>query len=579
MRVLGLLLLVWVHPALAFDPAPVVGTRGMVVSAQALASEAGVEVLRRGGNAVDAAVAVGYALAVTYPAAGNLGGGGFMTVRLADGSLHFLDFREKAPLAATAGIFLDEQGNVVPGRSTRTWLAVGVPGSPAGLDHARARWGTMGRRALLEPAIRLAREGFTIGRGDAGLFRVAAAGLAQDPAAAAIFVPGGRALGVGDHLVQTELAASLELLAERGPDEFYRGPIGAAIAAASAAGGGILQRADFEAYRVRELPPIRCSYRGWEIVSAPPPSSGGIAVCQALAILEGFDLAAMGPGSAAATHLVTEAMRRAFFDRNLRVGDPDFVPNPAASLLDRAYAARLRATIDPMRATVSAGMSAVETEGSNTTHYVVADAAGNVVSVTTTLNGWFGVRKVAPGTGILLNNEMDDFTAKPGVANMFGLVQGAANKVAPGKTPLSSMTPTIVLRDGQPAMALGSPGGSRIITTVLNILLNTIDFNMTVTEALDAPRVHHQWRPDVLAMERRALSPDTVAVLRAWGHAIQEQPPWGIAEAVMMGAPRLRPELVQNNAQSLVLTDPDVSGAVLFGAHDPRGGAGAAIGY
>ncbi len=574
-----LILLLCIRPALAFDPAPAAGRQGMVVSAQHLASEAGLDVLKRGGNAVDAAVAVGYALAVTYPAAGNLGGGGFMTVRLADGSAGFLDFREKAPAAATPGMFLAEDGSVTKGRSTETWLAVGVPGTAAGLEAARAKWGSMPRQALLGPAIRLARDGFVIEPGDGALLRAEASGLGRDPEAAAIFLREGKPLEVGDRLVQSDLAGSLELLAQDGPDAFYRGSIGQAIVAASQDGGGILQDADFLGYKVREMAPVGCDYRGFHVLSAPPPSSGGVVLCEVLGVLEGYDLRGMGFHSAAAVHVITEALRQAFYDRNSRLGDPDFVDNPVAALIDPAYTARVRERIDPAHATPSAQVTPLPHEGANTTHYVVVDGAGNAVSVTYTLNDWFGVKKVAPGTGILLNNEMDDFTAKPGSPNMFGLVQGAANAVAPGKTPLSSMTPTILERDGKVAMVVGSPGGPRIITTVLNAILNVVDYGMTVQEALDAPRFHHQWMPDVITAERFALSPDTQAMLETMGHKVVEGAPWGIAEAITVGGARLAPAPAAGSAQSLVLAAPDAGGATLFGAHDPRGGAGGAAGY
>ena len=578
MRALFVLLLLS-PAAYAFDPAPVPGRAGMVVSAQRLATEVGIGILKQGGNAIDAAVAVGYALAVTYPAAGNLGGGGFMTVRLADGSTGFLDFREKAPMAATPGMFLDEAGNVARGRSTDTWLAVGVPGSPAGLEVARLRWGRLQRPEVMAPAIRLAREGFILEAGDVSLLRVVAPGLAKDKEAAAIFLRDGKPFAVGDRLVQTDLANTLERLAREGPDALYRGPIGDAIVAASAADGGILQKADFERYRVRDMAPITCDYRGYQILSAPPPSSGGVVLCEMLNILEGYDVKALGVGSAASVHVMAEAMRHAFYDRNNRLGDPDFVDNPLTQLLDKRYAASIRARIDPKRATPSAQVAAPPKEGANTTHYSVMDAAGNAVSVTYTLNDWFGVKKVAPGTGIVLNNEMDDFTSKPGAPNMFGLVQGEANAVAPGKTPLSSMTPTILLRDGAPVMVIGSPGGPRIITTVLNVILNVIDHGMTVQEAVSAPRIHHQWLPDSIAAERFALSPDTRALLEAMGHKIVDQASWGIAEGILAGAPRLGPAPAANSAQSLILVSPDVLGATLFGAHDPRGGAGSAQGY
>ena len=575
-----LVLLAWLAamPAHAYDPAPVPGQHAMVVSAQHLASDVGMGVLRAGGNAVDAAVAVGYALAVVYPAAGNLGGGGFMTLRLPDGTARFLDFREKAPLAATAGMFLDEAGVVMPGRSTETWLAVGVPGSIAGLEAARVRWGRLDRAAVMAPAVALARDGFVLGPGDVPLFTAAAKGLARDPAAAAIFLPGGQPPRVGDRLVQADLAASLELLMRDGPEAFYHGPLGEALLVASAGGGGIIAQADLDAYAVREMAPVSCGYRGYQVLSAPPPSSGGVALCEMLGILEGYDLKAMGFHSAAAVHVMAEAMRQAFMDRNNRLGDPAFVENPVSELLDPAYAAAVRSRIPPERAASSAPLVPVAAEGSNTTHYAVVDTDGMAVSVTYTLNDWFGVRKVVPGTGIVLNNEMDDFTAQPGKPNMFGLVQGAANAVAPGKAPLSSMAPTIVVRDGKVAMVLGSPGGPRIITTVLNLMLNLVDYGMTVQEAVDAPRVHHQGLPDRLFVEPFALSPDTRALLESRGYTVVDGAPWGIAEAILVGSPRLGPPPASNSAQSLTLGDPAAFGATVFGAHDPRGGAGAAVG-
>lgn len=566
-------------PAWAYDSAPVPGRHAMVVSAQALASKAGLEMLAQGGNAVDAAVAVGYALAVVYPAAANLGGGGFMTLRMADGRATFLDFREKAPLAATAGMFLDEQGNVAKGRSTDTWLAVGVPGSVAGLEAARAKYGTMPRAAVLAPAIKLARDGFVLTAGDVALLRLGTAKFRRDPAATAIFLPGGRPLQPGERLIQRDLAQTLELIAADGADAVYRGPVGDAIAAASESGGGILTKRDFEAYKVRELSPVACSYRGYVIESAPPPSSGGTVLCEILNIVEGYDLRGMGFHSAAEVHVLVEAMRHAFLDRNSQLGDPAFVQNPIAQLLDKGYASDIRSHIDPERATPSAELrpGTPPHEGKNTTQFSVMDAVGNAVSVTYTLNEWFGIHRVAPGTGILLNNEMDDFTSKPGVPNMFGLVQGEANAVAPGKTPLSSMSPTIVSKDGKTVMVIGSPGGPRIITITLEAILNVIDHGMTVQEAVDAPRIHHQWLPDTVYVERFALSPDTRALLEGRGYKFTESAPFGVAEGILAGGPRLTPTGF-GSAQSLNVGLPELPGATLFGAHDPRGPAGAAIG-
>jgi gamma-glutamyltranspeptidase/glutathione hydrolase len=564
-------------PGLAADPEPVAGSGGMVVSAHALATQVGIEILREGGNAVDAAVAVGYALAVVYPQAGNIGGGGFMTLHLADGRSTFLDFREKAPGAATTGMFLDAAGNAVPQRSTDSWQAVGVPGTVMGLETARVRYGTLSRAALITPAIRLARDGFVLGQGDAGVFALEGPKLARDPEAARIFQPQGRALTKGDRLVQADLAGTLSAIAAGGPEAFYHGPTAAAIVAASAKSGGILATRDFAAYRVRELKPIECDYRGYHVISAPPPSSGGVSICETLNILSGYDLAGMGFHSAAEVHVLVEALRRVFVDRNNKLGDPDFVTNPIADLLDPAYAAKLRATILPERATPSAtlGPPAPGHEGKSTTQYDVVDAKGNAVSVTYTLNDWFGAHRVAAGTGIVMNDEMDDFTSKPGSPNMFGLVQGGANAVAPGKTPLSSMSPTILLKDGKVAAVIGSPGGSRIITITLEAILNMVDHGMDMQQAIDAPRIHEQWLPDTVALEPFALSPDTRALLEQRGYNFSDEDVWGIAEGIVIGRPRLAATAGKGSG-FLSLGAPPLAGATMFGAHDVRGGAGSA---
>jgi gamma-glutamyltranspeptidase/glutathione hydrolase len=564
--------------ARAADPAPIVGQHGMVVTAQHLASDIGADILRQGGNAVDAAVAVGYALAVVYPAAGNIGGGGFMTLRFKDGRNIFLDFREKAPLAATRTMFQDAQGHVVPERAITSWLSVGVPGSAAGLETARVKYGTMSRATLMAPAIRLARDGFTLTQGDEQIIHIMTPYLRGDPAAAAIFVPGGKALQQGDTLRQPDLAKSLELISRDGPAAIYHGPIGQAIVAASQAGGGILTQADFDHYKVRELRPVECEYRGYHIVSAPPPSAGGVVLCEMLNILQGYDLHAMGFHSAAEVHVLAEAMRHAFMDRNERLGDPDFVKNPVAQLIDPAYAADIRKQIDPLRATPSDSLHAAAPahEGSNTTQYSIVDAAGDAVSVTYTLNNWFGSGHVAPGTGITMNDEMDDFTSKEGTPNMFGLVQGEPNDIAPGKTPLSSMTPTIVTKDGKLVMVVGSPGGSRIITIVLEAIVNVIDHGMTVQEAIDAPRIHQQFLPDTVLLERWALSPDTRTLLEQRGYHFTDGRTWGVAEAILAGAPSLAP--AQGKDQNPLPLGMAAPAGALFGAHDVRGGAGRASG-
>ncbi|MGQ4273359.1 gamma-glutamyltransferase [Terrihabitans sp. B22-R8] len=557
-------------PAGAASRPPVGGENGMVVTAQHLASDVGVEVLKRGGNAVDAAVAVGYALAVVYPTAGNIGGGGFMTVRFKDGRTTFLDFRERAPKAATRTMYLDAQGNPVPGLSTDGFLAVGVPGTVRGLEHAREAYGTLPRPDLLAPAIALAREGFTLKAGDVASFKEGNEDLAKDEASAKIFLKDGSPLAVGDRLVQTDLAATLAAISESGADAFYKGATADAIVAASQARGGVLAKADFEDYKVRELRPVECGYRGYTITSSPPPSSGGVIICEILNILEAYPLASLGFHSADGVHLMVEAMRHAFVDRNSALGDPAFVENPVEKLVSDDYAAEIRAKISRYRAGVSANlMPQGFTEKPETTHYSIIDREGNAVSVTYTLNGSFGARVMAPGTGVLLNNEMDDFTQKPGVPNLYGLVQGEANAIAPGKTPLSSMSPTIVSRDGQPVMVIGSPGGARIITITLGVILNVIEHGMDIQEAVDAPRIHHQWLPDVVTIEPRALSPDTIRILTEMGHKVSgdaDWPIWGEAAGILVGGPKL-------GAADLARKER------YFGAIDSRAGAGAVRGY
>ena len=554
-------------PAHAASIAPVPAEHGMVVTAQHLATQVGVDVLKRGGNAVDAAVAVGYALAVVYPAAGNLGGGGFMTLQLADGRKTFLDFREKAPLAATANMYLDKDGNVIKGLSTSGHLAVGVPGSVSGLEYARQKYGTKKRADLLAPAITLAEKGFVLDQGDIDIFQTATADLRKDPASAAIYLNQGQAFQVGGKLVQKDLAKTLKAIRQHGTDGFYKGPVAAAIVQSSQRGGGLLTQADLDQYSTRELPPVECDYRGYHVISAPPPSSGGVIICEMLNILEGYPLKDLGFHSAQAVHYQIETMRHAYVDRNSYLGDPDFVTNPVAHLTDKAYAAQIRAVIDPNKAGVSKDImpGTPPHEGSNTTHFSIADRWGNAVAVTYTLNDWFGAKVTAQGTGVLLNDEMDDFTAKVGVPNLYGLVQGQANAIAPGKRPLSSMSPTIVSKDQQPVLVLGTPGGSRIITAVLLTLLNVIDYGMTVQEAVDAPRFHQQWLPDVTLVENFALSPDTLKLLEAGGHKLGAPQPANHMAAILIGAPSLAGKPVGNNR--------------FYGANDPRRNSGLALGY
>ncbi|MEQ1940652.1 gamma-glutamyltransferase [Mesorhizobium sp. CN5-321] len=557
--------------AFAASPAPVEGRHGMVVTAQHLASEIGVDVLKKGGNAVDAAVAVGYALAVAYPNAGNIGGGGFMTIRFKDGRSTFLDFRERAPLAATKTMYLDKDGNPVKGASLDGYLAVGVPGSVAGFETARAKYGTLSRQDLMAPAIALAKDGFLLDQGDAATFARGAERLAKDPEAAKIFLKAdGSPYRSGERLMQPDLAATLTAISDNGPDGFYKGQAAEAIAAASQKGGGILSKDDFAQYKVRELKPVTCSYRGYEIISSPPPSSGGVIICEILNVLEGYPLGYLGAGSADTVHVMAEAMRYAYVDRNSALGDPDFVDNPVSKLLDKGYAAEIRAKIDPYRAGVSKDlMPEGFGEHMETTHYSIIDDEGNAVAVTYTLNGSFGAGVVAPGTGVLLNNEMDDFTQKPGVPNLYGLVQGEANAIQPKKTPLSSMSPTVVAKDGKPFMVIGSPGGSRIITITLEAIVNVIDHGMDIQEAIDAPRIHHQWLPDTLSIEPHGLSPDTLKMLAGMGYHLdvaEEGKTWGQAAGILVGGKSLG-EIEAGG------------GARYNGAMDSRSGSGEALGY
>ncbi|MFB9978744.1 gamma-glutamyltransferase [Mesorhizobium kowhaii] len=555
--------------AFAASPAPAKGEHGMVVTAQHLASEVGVEVLKKGGNAVDAAVAVGYALAVVYPNAGNIGGGGFMTIRFKDGKSTFLDFRERAPLAATKTMYLDKDGNPVKGASLNGYLAVGVPGSVAGLEMAREKYGKLSRQDLMAPAIGYAKDGFILNQGDAASFAGSADRLAKDPAAAAIFLkPDGKPYGIGERLIQPDLAASLAAISEKGPDAFYKGAIADAIVKASGAKGGILAKPDFEQYAVRELKPVTCTYRGYEITSSPPPSSGGVIICEILNVLEGYPLSYLGAGSAETIHVMVEAMRYAYVDRNSALGDPDFVENPVSKLLDKAYAKDIRDKIDPFRAGVSQDlMPKGFGESKETTHYSIIDNDGNAVAVTYTLNGSFGAGVVADGTGILLNNEMDDFTQKPGVPNLYGLVQGEANAIQPKKTPLSSMSPTVVAKDGKPFMVIGSPGGSRIITITLEAIVNVVDHGMNIQEAIDAPRIHHQWLPDTVYIEPFGLSPDTEKLLAGMGYHLDlSDSTWGQAAGILVGGKSLA-EIEKGG------------GARYNGAIDSRAASGEALGY
>jgi gamma-glutamyltranspeptidase/glutathione hydrolase len=559
---------------------PVTYQNGMVVTSQRLASEVGADILRNGGNAVDAAVAVGYALAVVNPCCGNIGGGGFATLHLADGRDIFLNFRERAPLAATETMYLDASGQVIENASLKGYKAVAVPGTVLGLDTLLSRYGTMTRASVMAPAIRLAAEGFVLDQGDADILARAGDDLAKEPAAAAIFLKDGKLLGAGDRLIQKDLSTSLVAIARNGPDAFYKAPIAGKIVEASSANGGILSLQDFASYTVTEEQPIRCSYRGYAIVSAPPPSSGGATICIIMNVLEGFPMAEFGWQSARAVHVMGEAMRHAFVDRNFRLGDPAFIRNPLEELLSKQHADAIRAAIDMTKATPSSEVQPGKPphEGTQTTHYSIVDPAGNAVAVTYTINALFGAKVIAGDTGFFLNDEMDDFTIKPGTPNLFGLVQGKANAIAPGKRPLSSMSPTIVTKDGKPFLVLGSPGGSRIISIVVQVLLDVIDHGMTIQEAVNAPRIHHQWLPDQITAEPFALSPDTKALLEAMGHKIIVQSEWGAAEAILIGPAEDKTAAAADSGNDAVARRKPVPG-LRYGGHDDRRPSGGVSGH
>ena len=515
---------------------PEVADHGMVASVHELASRAGVEMMQAGGNAVDAAVATGFALAVVHPAAGNLGGGGFMLIRTKDGATHFVDFREKAPGKATATMYQDAQGNVVPGLSIIGYKAVGVPGSVKGLVYAESHYGKLGLKRVIEPAIRLARNGYALSWNDARLMSEDKA-LAQFPDSKRIFQNDGKGWHQNDVLKQPELARTLERIATA-PDEFYTGKMAHELADFIQKGGGLVTAEDLANYDVKDRTPVRGTYRGLEVISAPPPSSGGIALLEILNILEGYDLGKAGLDSAESVHLITEAYRRAFYDRAQFLGDPEFNDTPVLQLDDKSYAVAWRASIQPQQASssatlarppISAALAAYVTahpvlapvkESTQTTHYSVVDAEGNAVAVTTTLNAWFGSRVTVGPLGFLLNDEMDDFSSKPGSPNMFGLIQGDANAVAPNKRPLSAMTPTIVLKDGKLWLVMGSPGGPTIITTVANTLIGVEDYGLDIQQAVNSPRFHEQWMPDRIMLERNRFSPDTIALLKEHGNTI-----------------------------------------------------------
>ena len=533
---------------------------GMVASSERHASEAGIAILRQGGNAVDAAVAVGFALAVTLPEAGNLGGGGFMVIRLADGRETTIDYREAAPARASRDMFLDEHGEPVSSRSLVGPLACGVPGSVAGLALAERAYGRLSLAQVMAPALALARDGFEVSWSLSDSLAAARPRLTRFPASARTFYGAdGSTPQPGNRLVQPDLARTLSLVADRGPDAFYKGPIAELIAREMAASGGLITKDDLAAYAARERGPVTGTFRDYRVISMGPPSSGGVALIQLLNILEPYPLADYGPNASRSMHLMIEAERRVYADRAEWLGDPDFVRVPISGLTAKPYAERLRAGISMDHATPSREVRPgrpSEFEPSETTHYSVIDADGNAVATTTTLNGGYGNAQVVSGAGFLLNNEMDDFSVKPGAPNMFGLTGGTANEVAPGKRMLSSMTPTIVTHDGRTVLVVGSPGGSRIITTVLQVVLNVLEFKMGVQEAVDSPRFHHQWSPDEVVIEDRAFPADVVTALTALGHQMRTTSDMGDVQAIAV----------------------DPATGVRLGASDPRHD-GAAVGY
>jgi gamma-glutamyltranspeptidase / glutathione hydrolase len=511
---------------------PVRGKHAMVASQHELASQIGIDIIKRGGNAVDAAIAVGLALAVVYPEAGNLGGGGFMLIRMKDGKTYAIDYREMAPAAANRDIFLDKNGEVIKGEggSTIGYRASGVPGTPAGFDMAFRKYasGKIKWRDLVEPARRLAQNGYRLSFRLANLFKNYEDNLASYEDSKRIFLNGGKYYEEGDLFRQPDLALTLGRMQALGAREFYTGKTAQLIAADMKAHNGLITLADLKNYQAKDRAPLRGNYRGHEVITMSPPSSGGIVMLQVLNMLEGYDIRGMGYNSAARYHLLTEASRRAFADRAEFMGDPDFAKVPVSTLIDKKYAEKRRDSIELKDASTSKEVGAGKIPGSEpmeTTHYTVVDAEGNVVSNTYTINDLYGSGVTAKGTGVLLNDEMDDFAARPGKPNMFGLIQGENNSVQPGKRPLSSMTPTIVLRrDGSVWFALGARGGPRIISAVMQSVINVIDHDMDIQEAIDAPRIHHQWYPDELLYETFGLSPDTKQILERYGHKFAAKP-------------------------------------------------------
>jgi gamma-glutamyltranspeptidase/glutathione hydrolase len=562
-------------PAPVIEASPARAKHAMVVTIHHDATDAGVAILKQGGNAIDAAVAVGFSLAVVYPAAGNIGGGGFMLIRDKNGKTHFLDYREKAPAAASADMYLDAQKNVIPGLSTIGYKASGVPGTVAGLVYAQRHFGKLTLQQDMAPAIALATNGYVLSAEEAQ--NLHSRNLTRFPASTRIFQRDGDFYKEGDIFKQPLLAQTLTRIS-LAPDDFYKGEIAKQIAAFEKAGGGLITADDLASYEVKDRAPIKGNYHGYEIISAPPPSSGGIVLVEILNILSTYNLPKLGPDrSSAQVHIITEAFRRAYMDRADYLGDPDFTPQPLKEMANPAYAAAWRSSIDPTRPTPSAELkrpagfmppppqlSPAAPEPTQTTHFSIVDAEGNAVANTYTLNGGFGSGVTVEGLGFLMNNEMDDFASKMGVPNMYGLIQGPANSIAPGKRPLSAMTPTIVTRDGKLALVLGSPGGSTIITTVANDLISVVDNGLNIQQSADAPRFHHQYLPDRIDLEKK-FSPEVAEQLKAMGYTVNrlavadEHNPdtWGDSELIAI----------------------DLKTHELLGGHDNRRAYGKAAGY
>lgn len=541
----------------AASKAPVRAKHGMVACAEKFASQIGIDILKRGGNAVDAAVAVGFALAVTHPTAGNLGGGGFMMIRFANGEAACVDYRETAPAAARKDSYLDRSGQVIPQASTEGYLASGVPGTPAGLCLAQRKYGKLQLKDVIQPAIDLAENGFPVSYHLSESLKGVASLLARFPESRRIFLRDGRYFEPEELFVQKNLAWSLKTIRDQGPFGFYRGPVAKKVASAYERYDRWITEQDLANYQPKLRTPLLGSYRGHELITMPPPSSGGIVLLEMLNALEGYNLAGMGAGASGTIHLMTEVMRRAFRDRAELMGDTDFVTVPVSRLITKSYAASFRRLIDLNKATDSLTLPGriLPAESSETTHYSVVDSQGNAVANTYTLNGGYGSGVTIEGTGILMNNEMDDFTSKPGVANAYGLIQGDANAIAPGKKPLSAMTPTFLTRNGKLFLVIGSPGGPTIINTVLQVIVNVVDFGFTIQEAIDAPRFHHQWLPDELRIEL-GFANDVVKALEDRGHKVAVRSFMGDAEGI--------------------LVEPKTG--ILLGASDPRGD-GLTVGY